>query len=754
MSAHYILHICLPDSDEQLVEIEDKLIFGADEQCDVCFPEDGIDAQHLTFRVNNGVLTVKNHSTIEPKLGNSTLKRRKMVIIDQGDIITINDLQLKVSKKSEEDNIDDKASNEEELPTATTLFKLAKAEIEEEGEQIFTDVISTDALSTEDKTGEFDLSETLDEEDEDYDVDTPKKKSIFSFLSFLKKKKVDGDMEVDDEEQTEVVEDNSKIKTTIISDNKPTMKSLKKRDNDDDEQETVTPKKKPLGFITRIYLLFTSYSIAYTFYNLFEDQINTYLHHPVLLQQLNQPFITDQLKLITPYWQMIPADIAQLILKLYPLVLLVTLQDILFSVLLGFPLPFFLIGATQKGNFLLRRITSLMRSILGLLHPLLIFDLPLLFSKPTLKEILTVTTIYSSHAKVKSILGKLIMIPLVLILCTAAPILFSPHFSSTGVSKFPNQTIITAPSTKTQNFNSLNYHLNIKNVTNEILFIPVRFNTKNKKLNLKLFKKNNYLSISITPFTEIKGLISYLRTYNPIYNFLAPADLTADDLEKLFSTIFDLSFKPETLKSFVLTQGPLLFPALKLKYTLMQMLNIRFIDSYQIITTQKSHFIRIIEAKQAHIISLSPPYLKFSYQLNGKQKALADAFPSIFLSNLLPSRKKKLQQTENILSYENSLDPFFYIDLVTSKGLTKQTTDYYKQYLKELSNKAKTDISIATQEFKTSIMRFKKLHTSLCPACETGKKDLKENPKKLINKRDRNKTIKRKRKIKKSKRRK
>lgn len=51
-------------------------------------------------------------------------------------------------------------------------------------------------------------------------------------------------------------------------------------------------------------------------------------------------------------------------------------------------------------------------------------------------------------------------------------------------------------------------------------------------------------------------------------------------------------------------------------------------------------------------------------------------------------------------------------------------------------------------------MRFKKLHTSLCPACETGKKDLKENPKKLINKRDRNKTIKRKRKIKKSKRRK
>jgi hypothetical protein len=221
--------------------------------------------------------------------------------------------------------------------------------------------------------------------------------------------------------------------------------------------------------------------------------------------------------------------------------------------------------------------------------------------------------------------------------------------------------------------------------------------------------------------------MNYLRIHNPLIQILYPAPTEADDLEKIISTSFDLALNLESFVAMLTTQGPFFIPAVKFKKRLLKILNISTIDKYSFIDTKKSKFLQIKEGLNTHLVSLTPPYLQISYAKKGNSKTLLNEFPELLLNNFSPyikkrSQKRKTESNMEISAFENSTDPFIYLDLIIDPKRCQLGNDYFEIYKKSLTDYYKDNAQTVGKQSEKLLQSVTKLHTKLYKTCLTNKK--------------------------------
>lgn len=105
-----------------------------------------------------------------------------------------------------------------------------------------------------------------------------------------------------------------------------------------------------------------------------------------------------------------------------PLLIMFMLVRLMSTLIFGVSISELLLGVGSKGNILWRRIGGGLRVLVGMITgPFLIFDLPAVISRRTLKEFLTFTHTYLI-SKLWAILGSIIVLPLLVALALVSPL--------------------------------------------------------------------------------------------------------------------------------------------------------------------------------------------------------------------------------------------------------------------------------------------------------------------------------------------
>lgn len=138
----------------------------------------------------------------------------------------------------------------------------------------------------------------------------------------------------------------------------------------------------------------------------------------------------------TSLWKMLQTDygfITEMLSDIYnfisgtfdylPLLILFIIVRFVSTLVLGVSFSEFFLGVRPTANAIWARIGGGIRSLVGLITwPFIIFDLPAIVSRRTLKEVITLTNI-TIPSKFIAILGFIFYIPLVLLLVLASPLL-------------------------------------------------------------------------------------------------------------------------------------------------------------------------------------------------------------------------------------------------------------------------------------------------------------------------------------------
>ncbi len=260
------------------------------------------------------------------------------------------------------------------------------------------------------------------------------------------------------------------------------------------------------------------------------------------------------------------------------------------TLIFGTSIPLFLSGVGGNGSFFANRIKGIIRSILHLLtFPFIIFDLPAILGKPTIKELIS-----TSHLIYKNNFMKLfstsILLPLLFYAGMAAPIANNRGLQEAIFEKIDslikNQTI--AP-TKTQ---TINFNFSITDGT--IFFFSNAINIEDKN-NLLVFKAQIPIQDPDQPATpklsfipnhalSIINLVDNTQKGNPLFRWSFPhlfeyyQVVTADpkskiifdqvmveELKKMLQVGLDLEITLESFKQILLSDGPFINGFVNLK---------------------------------------------------------------------------------------------------------------------------------------------------------------------------------------------
>ena len=375
----YLLDVRAPKLDSKRIEIKSVLTVGSDSGCDIVLKECGLSPLHGRFRLQNDVLTFTNLGLDDScKIGSQKCGQGRMYILDKGDKFSTGDVKIIVRREK-------KVIEEKEVK------KVEASNPQQESAQELQDD-STDpsaplgAYEEENLEEEYEEVEVYVDEDGN-EVAPPKKLGFFGRL---------------------------KLKRQQKKQEKKRAKELKKTPPKGLDRGIAKPpllKKGKLrpptaGIISRFFgLVFDLFTFFYVFnlgLPLLKEKldIDIIAHITPLVDSL-YPAIEKALTKISsiPELTKLLADnpqVSEMILdkSILTHVLAFLGYDILFHLILGVGLGSFLIGLKPHGSFIIIRLLSPIRVILGWLAlPLLILDFPVLFKKATFKELITGTRI-------------------------------------------------------------------------------------------------------------------------------------------------------------------------------------------------------------------------------------------------------------------------------------------------------------------------------------------------------------------------
>ncbi|OUR99919.1 hypothetical protein A9Q84_02495 [Halobacteriovorax marinus] len=392
----FVLDIRFPDQAPQRVSVSGKLVIGSSEKSDVSIEEYGLSPMHLSFRVHNSVLSLHNlGGKNETHLGEQLLNHGKMYILNIGDELKLGDIEIIIRAEADSHEVSDEYKN---------LFENNDQVVSEESANEATEEISN--INVEDI--EEDLEEEVEAELKSDKAPVEKKFDFSNYSSEELSDEEDFEEEFDEDAEGE----KSNFLTKVTSLFKIKQKKSNPRELKFDKANVKRTYSPAPGIFTRFFSFISkvciSISLVMEVFPLFEIDA-------LLAPHFNK--ITKLLETI-PYGHYLTNNLMQIVLVFIVL-------ELLFSLLLGMGLPELLFGVRNEKSFLLSRVQAVLRTLISIVTtPLIIFDLPSIVKKRTLKEVLTGSRL-SVPSKSLQIVGIFLFFPLFLLTPIVTPIILN-----------------------------------------------------------------------------------------------------------------------------------------------------------------------------------------------------------------------------------------------------------------------------------------------------------------------------------------
>ncbi len=436
MKTLYELHIKLPELEDQVVTIYDRLVFGSSESCDICLSDFGLAPKHCIFNLQNGVLIVQNlGGSKATKVNRQKLEQGKTYILDHKDKVTLGEVVVLVQEIEVEDSVAESMSasqtdpsfiQEQTSPSQIFPEQLEEEETEEENEEeddeededSFTPIEPTSIEigqllrnSPEAKQG---LSKPSSEHSTLHKF-VSRVSNIFSLSQYTKKKKGP---------------------SLLGSQKAPELKASPKK-----FKSSGTSKEIP-GIVIRTFALAFQVLLCWLIVNI---MIITQGEMPEV-QAIYAKVLTILQVELSPLEQLLSAKLEREFLIPYQLIefdlfvfiVFYLAVDLSSHILLGVSLGHWFFGVREISDQLVSRIKGLFRCVLNwVLFPFLIFDLMILFKRRTFKEWIT-ASVLEKRSPLMTLVTLFLFTPALVLALQLLPI-FS---ANTVTNTFDNKKIL------------------------------------------------------------------------------------------------------------------------------------------------------------------------------------------------------------------------------------------------------------------------------------------------------------------------
>lgn len=603
----YILELKIPDEDSQRIPVQGRVTVGSSPEANISLKEFGLAPLHCNFRDNNEILTVQNTGGDGAVVvGKQKLGHGKMYIVDKGDAIKLGDL--------------------------TFIIRTEEAELH--------------YVDDDGHTLAGSLTDVIDDESED-----KKTKSVLAKITGLFRKKKDvseeGDIDIEEDESS----DDGPVFDVIdhtndsgdISDDDTAPRTIKASGASIGKQKPkkvrVSPfmKERRAGFLIRFFGFTIDLALVYSIY-LYALPLLKIEKHLQKGFDLLAPYLDKVLPHVQPH---VPENILATATNYTTLkILFIFLAFILISnIFLGVNAGLFLIGATGHGGFIGKRIKSLIRTLIGFVtNPFIIFDLPALLKKRTLKEVLSHSQIEKRSNFLSFILG-LVITPTVILAAFLWPLINDPILLK--MPEFEIAPKATKKSKKEHNTIAMSRHLNMKIAffkKKTIEFIPAVEKT-GIKLHAIDTKRGNKASIfyakEIDLNPEFKSMLEknpFLPSFSPsLYKFMSEQKDSKPLTDELASLVKDsMGLTAYRTHEVLLQHGPYINGIMDIRLKLIKSLGITGKFKATLFTVSRKPSLLIEEEntnkiQRAYVIPLGKMKLTpLIIQFDAKSRVLAN----------------------------------------------------------------------------------------------------------------------------------
>jgi len=497
------------------------------------------------------------------------------------------------------------------------------------------------------------------------------------------------------------------LKSSTTNENKKKTNFFSRLLGKQAKKKSLTIKYLLPHFTLRVFSFLVTLSISYAL---------VYTLIPILdSERMISTHINKFTNLLGPYLEKLPPQAKHYLpiyqnikLKLWSIFALTFAQDIIFSILLGMSLPFFLLGIRSDESFIKIRIKSFLKSILAIVTtPLIIFDLPNIIGKRSLKEFITSSTLECNRIFFK-ILSITILFPLIIIISIMSPVIHDLNFFKDEylVLNSPLKVTRSSKDVKRIPLKSSYLRLNsksfpIKNIT--ILPIPQK---KSSKVLIIDHIKNRSIEIMKLATFDFKSSHSFFTHGNPLLflfypNFFKdyflrpkekspPSFLVQDEYKKMIQS--SLLVSPYNLHTFILANGPFLNGHIEYKRELVSKLNILPKTEYYLINFANTDYLIL---KTLAFTNIIPIFSQDVPAIRIKHNKKSISLKNKFISQIFSFAKRKEIKFDKSLK---DIDGFKILDLFLVADVNQITNIQYKkilQYYKNIINlikKSKSDL--------------------------------------------------------------
>ncbi len=379
----YKLDLAIPKEDRKQIKIGDKLTVGSDSSADVVIQNHDLSPIHLIFQQQNDILNMTMLGEDQSvKIGFQKLLQGKMYLLEKGDKLVIGKIKIFI--------------------------------LQEEVEMLAEEEASEEAVS--EAVAEVDQESSEDSED-DKEIPEGRTDILKSLKGRLQKaRKQSQDARISTRMENKALQANTSAKKFRIQ---------------------TRARVKPPGFFARFFGLNIEIFLALSLFPLvLEMALGKNWNEQLYQWQLALFSKVSKLPALLPLATHIPEEGMAFLKTLdspnatslfASLIFFISLR-LLSALLFSAPLPLFLMGVTHRGgSFLSKRIIAFFRETLGFAtFPFLIFDLPLLLSRRSFKEVVTGSHLSYSHPLV-GLSGGAVLNPLLVAAVFLFPVDFDPY---------------------------------------------------------------------------------------------------------------------------------------------------------------------------------------------------------------------------------------------------------------------------------------------------------------------------------------
>ena len=427
-------------------EIASTLTIGSSEGDAIL--NESISSKHCSILRNNNVLSIVDHNSVEGTfIAGRQISPGRVYLLEQADEIKLGTISavIEVVKKSVKTvTPPHPSSNPPPLPAEEEISDFTGSFVQKDLVNDFVSENSQSLEMTEDETGDFDLSE-LEE------TKVGLKDKLFGLLSRLKRKKTEDfeddefedEYEIDDQIEEDDFDsefDDDFEQTKSWKDKIPFAAKLFRKKEDDFEEELDKTQgastslislsslrlKKTASALYRLIAVLGDFLLSVGIVNIFTfaDFIEILDFGKDKLISLYSILFSKILTSILPPDLLASFDLTNMTNLssdfIYYLLTFAMLR-VLGTLLMGLSPTQFFIGLSGTENLVYNHILGALRELLGLFTgPLVIFDLPSLFQKPTLKELVTFSRVNTVSAT-SNFIRTILFIPVIIAFTYLSP---------------------------------------------------------------------------------------------------------------------------------------------------------------------------------------------------------------------------------------------------------------------------------------------------------------------------------------------